>query len=246
MLGLAASAADNRERALQSARRAVEIDPDDALAHCAMGKARVLRKEHALAVPDLGLAIELNPSLAWAHYGLGAATVFAGQAAPAIGHLEDAIRLSPRDQHMGSFLVRLAEAYLLLKDYTRAVERARQALQQQGFQWSRYAALLAALGYQGHREEADGRSPSAWPRAPISPSPWCATATSTRTARRSSTIWRACVWPGYRISRHCCKALLGIQPPPFQQRFDGRLHRFDRDRRHDVAAVVLGPDHGAA
>jgi TolB-like protein/Tfp pilus assembly protein PilF len=154
VLGLAGSVEENRNKALQAARRAVELDPDDAAAHCAMGKARIVRQEHALAAPDLQLAIDLNPSLAWAHYGLGAAAVFSGHAEQAITHLEDAIRLSPRDQHMGSFMVRLAEAYLLKQDYPRAVEWARKALQQQGFQWSRYAALLAGLGFLGEREQA--------------------------------------------------------------------------------------------
>ncbi len=154
VLGLADSVAENRNKALQVARRAVELDPDDAAAHCAMGKARIVRREHALAVPDLQLAIDLNPSSAWAHYGLGAAAVFSGHAGEAIRHLERAIRLSPRDQHMGSFMVRLAEAYLVKRDYPGAVQWARKALQQQGFQWSRYAALLAGLGFLGEREEA--------------------------------------------------------------------------------------------
>ena len=154
VLGLAESAAENRSTALKVARRAVELDPDDAAAHCAMGKARIVRQEHALAIPDLQLAIDLNPSLAWAHYGLGAAAVFSGQTEQAITHLKNAIRLSPRDQHMGSFMVRLAEAYLLQQDYPRAVEWARKALQQQGFQWSRYAALLAALGFLGEQAQA--------------------------------------------------------------------------------------------
>ena len=52
VLGLADSVAENRDKALQVARRAVELDPDDAAAHCAMGKARIVRREHALAVPQ--------------------------------------------------------------------------------------------------------------------------------------------------------------------------------------------------
>jgi TolB-like protein len=155
VLGLADSSTENRNKALLVARRAVELDPDDAAAHCAMGKARIVRREHAQAIPDLQLAIDLNPSLAWAHYGLGAAAVFSGDADQAIPHLECAIRLSPRDQHMGSFMVRLAEAYLLKRDYQRAVEWAQKALQQQGFQWSRYAALLAGLGFLGEQEQAE-------------------------------------------------------------------------------------------
>ncbi len=154
VLGLANSLTENRNKALQTARRAVELDPDDAAAHCAMGKARIVRREHALAIPELQLAIDLNPSLAWAHYGLGAAAVFSGGGDQAIIHLERAIRLSPRDQHMGSFMVRLAEAYLLKWDFQRSVEWARKALQQQGFQWSRYAALLAGLGFLEDQEQA--------------------------------------------------------------------------------------------
>ena len=154
VLGLADSAAANRDMALRAARRAVELDPDDAAAHCAMGKARIVRLEHAEAIPELQLAIELNPSLAWAHYGLGAAAIFSGQPDQAIAHLEGAIRLSPRDQHMGSFMVRLAEAYLVKRVFVSAAAWARKALQQQGFQWSRYAALLASLGFLGEKEEA--------------------------------------------------------------------------------------------
>ena len=155
VLGLADSPAENREDALVVARRAVELDPDDGAAHCAMGKARIVRREHELAIPDLKLAIELNPSLAWAHYGLGAAAVFSGNADKAIPHLKDVIRLSPRDQHMGSYMVRLAEAYLLKQEYRQAVEWGRKALQQQGFQWSRYAVVLAGLGYLGENQEAE-------------------------------------------------------------------------------------------
>lgn len=154
VLGLADSAAENRKTALQVARRAVELDPDDAAAHCAMGKARIVRREHALAIPSLQMAINLNPSLAWAHYGLGAAAVFSGSADEAITNLQQAIRLSPRDQHMGSFMVRLSESYLAKRDYESAVQWARKALMQQGFQWSRYAALIAGLGYLGEQDEA--------------------------------------------------------------------------------------------
>ena len=56
---------------------------------------------------------------------------------------------------MGSFMVRLAEAYLLKREYRQAIDWARKALQQQGFQWSRYAALVAALGHLGERDEAE-------------------------------------------------------------------------------------------
>lgn len=155
VLSLSDDPAAAREKALAAARQAVELDTDDAAAHCAMGKARLFRREHAAAVPELELAIELNPSLAWAHYGLGAATVFSGgDAADAIPHLQAAIRLSPRDLHMGSFMVRLADAYNAMGEYEDAADWARKSLRQPNFQWSRYVVLLSALGHLGRTEEA--------------------------------------------------------------------------------------------
>lgn len=137
VLGLTDRPEDRREKAIVAARQAVELDANDAAAHCAVGKARIVRREHDAAIPELELALEINPSLAWAYYGLGAAAVFSGQSADStIPHLQRAIRLSPRDFHMGSFMVRLADAYLAAGDYAAAVEWGRKSLRQPNFQWS--------------------------------------------------------------------------------------------------------------
>jgi TolB-like protein/Flp pilus assembly protein TadD len=146
---------EDRETALAAARTAVELDDDDASAHCMLGMIHYLRRGHELAVPELEKALELNPNSAWAHYGLGASMVFSGRALEAIPCLETAIRLSPRDAHMGSFLVRMADAHFFMHRYEEAVEWAKKALQQPAFQWSRYAVLLSALGHLGRLEEAD-------------------------------------------------------------------------------------------
>jgi len=145
----------DREEALSAAQKAVELDPEDAAAHCSLGRVRYLRREHNLAIPELETALELNPSLAWGHYGIGAAMVFSGRSREAIKHLETAINLSPRDPNMGSFLVRMADAHLFLRDYEGAVHWAKKALQQPHFQWSRYAVLISALGHLGQQDEAD-------------------------------------------------------------------------------------------
>jgi TolB-like protein/Flp pilus assembly protein TadD len=155
VFGLTDTPTECREKAIVAARMAVELDPDDASAHCAMGKARIFQREHQAAIPELERALELNPSLAWAYYGLGAAAVFSGKSASeAIPNVERAIRLSPRDLHLGSFMVRLADAYLASGEYEKAAEWARKSLRQPNFQWSRYAVLLAALGHLGQVQEA--------------------------------------------------------------------------------------------
>ena len=152
--GFAESPGNNRERAIDSAQKAVALDRDDAGAHCTLGRIRYLCREYAAAISELELALDINPSLALAHYGLGAAFVFSGKPQEAFPHLESAIRLSPQDPNMGSFLVRIAEAKYLVGDDEAAVRFALKALAQPSFQWSRYAVLIAALGQLGRLEEA--------------------------------------------------------------------------------------------
>jgi TolB-like protein/Tfp pilus assembly protein PilF len=152
--GLAESPDENRERAIESALKAVALDPDDARAHCTLGRSRYLRREYAAGISELELALDLNPSLALAHYGLGAAFVFSGKPHKAFPHLESAIRLSPQDPNMGSYLARMAEAKYLVGEDEAAVRFALKALVQPSFQWSRYAILIAALGQLGREDEA--------------------------------------------------------------------------------------------
>jgi serine/threonine protein kinase/class 3 adenylate cyclase/pimeloyl-ACP methyl ester carboxylesterase len=156
VLGLTDDPAHCRREALRVAQRAVSLDGDDARTHCALGRAHVMRREHELAIPEFEAALERNPSLDRAHYGLGAAKVFVGRAREALPHLRVAIRLSPRDIYLGSFLVRTADAHFFMRDYEGALDWSRKALQQAGFQWSRYATLLASLGHLGRIEEAQG------------------------------------------------------------------------------------------
>ena len=142
-----------RKQALDWARKAVANDPQDPAALCALGKAFMVGLDHDAAIPELEAALALNPSLAWAHYGLGATLSFSGRAADAIPHLEKAIRLSPYDTHIGSFMVRLSDAYLFQKDFENAAEWARRAIRQPNFQWSRHANLLVALGHLGQLDD---------------------------------------------------------------------------------------------
>ena len=144
----------DRDEALSAARTAVELDGEDAAAHCTLGRIHYARREHDQAISELQLALELNPSIAWAHYGIGAALVFNGRARQALPSLGAAIKLSPRDPNMGSFLVRTADAHLFMRHYDEAVAWAKKALRESGFQWSRYAVLLSALGHLDRPEEA--------------------------------------------------------------------------------------------
>ena len=132
----------------------MDLDGEDAAAHCALGRAHYLGHQPDRAVSELETAIELNRSLALAHYSVGAALVFFGRAAEALSHLEMAMRLSPHDPNMGSFLVRIADAHLFLRRDEDAAAWAKKALRQPGFQWSRHAVLISALAHLGRAAEA--------------------------------------------------------------------------------------------
>jgi len=152
--GLTDLPAANRDRALAPARKAVELDREDAGAHCTLGRIRYLRGEYAAAISELTTALDLNPSLALAHYSLGATLVFSGRPDEAFPHLESAIRLSPCDPNLGSFLVRIAEAKYRIGDDDAAAQYALKALGQPIFSWVRYAVLIAALAQLGRVAEA--------------------------------------------------------------------------------------------
>ena len=73
---LAKEPAERFDRISDFRRRAVDLEPDSAAAHCTLGRIYYLRREHDRALAELAIALELNPSYAWAHYGVGAALVF--------------------------------------------------------------------------------------------------------------------------------------------------------------------------
>jgi len=152
--GYSDSLEGDRGEALSAAQKAVELDNEDASAHCTLGRIHYARKEHDLAIPELEAALAINPSLAWGHYGIGASLVFSGRASESLPHLETAIKLSPHDPNMGSFVVRIADAHLFMHQYDNAIDWAKKALRQPNFQWSRYAVLIAALGHLGRLREA--------------------------------------------------------------------------------------------
>ena len=149
------SGVNDQETALSAARKAVELDSDDANAHVALGKVHRLRHDLDAAVAEHRLALSLNPSLADAHYNLGEALVHSGMAPEAVPYLEMAIQLSPHDDLIGPFNARLAEAHLYLANHEEAAALAQKALRLRGIRWLCHAFLLSALGHLGRKEAAE-------------------------------------------------------------------------------------------
>ncbi len=152
--GYSDSAEATKAEGVRFARRAVELDSQDAFARYALGRALTLVRQHHAAIPELEMAVDLNPSYAQAHYALGMALGTSGRPADAVAPIETAMRLSPHDPYIGQFMTHLAEALLFLHRHDEALDWARQSLRQPNIQWSRWAMLISILGHTGEIEEA--------------------------------------------------------------------------------------------
>jgi TolB-like protein/Flp pilus assembly protein TadD len=99
-----------RSAAHAAARRAVELDDNDAEAHIALGLISFYMDQVDAAVAASRRAIELNPNLAAAEAWLGMFLSWAGDYNDAIAHARMAQRLSPRDSFsIGNFARTTAE-----------------------------------------------------------------------------------------------------------------------------------------
>ena len=153
-LGLADKPAEHLERAMEIAKRAVELDDEDPAAHYSVGRVLSMMRQHQTAVPELETAIGLNPSFAQAYLGLGLALAYSGHPADAIAPLETAMRLSPHDDYMGPMMARMAEAHLFLRRHEEAAVWARKSVRQPNLPWPGHATLVSILGHLGELDEA--------------------------------------------------------------------------------------------
>ena len=142
------------ERAVAAGRRAVELDPSDAGARCALGRAYFFVREPDNAIAELRKAIDINPSYAHANFSIGATLTYSGRSASAIPHLEMARRLSPRDYLLGAMMARQAEAYLFMGNYERAAEWGSRAIHEDRTWYYNHLAFVSALGHLGRLDEA--------------------------------------------------------------------------------------------
>ena len=126
---------DGDEEALEAARKAVDLDNEDAGSHTALGQIYYVNRNNERAIPEFEAAIRLNPSYATAHHHLGRVLAHTGRPEEALPHLQAAIRLSPKDGEIAPFHAGVALANLYLRRHEDAVEWAREAIRLPGIQW---------------------------------------------------------------------------------------------------------------
>ena len=142
------------DRALEYAKKAARLEPEDAVARFALGRVRLARGDYDRSITDLKAAIELNPGMAQAHCGLGDSMAYSGQLEDAINCFEEAVRISPSDPYRWAFLSYGATAFLFKGDYQSAIKWAAEAEAVPNSHYWPTAIRASALGHLGLTDRA--------------------------------------------------------------------------------------------
>src|ERR1700758_2582672 len=95
------------DQAIASYRKALEVEPNDALTHYDLALALKYKGEAKQAADEFEAALRLNPKWGDAHYGLGAAWYDLHDQPAALKELQTAIRLAPTDAAAHRLLARI-------------------------------------------------------------------------------------------------------------------------------------------
>jgi TolB-like protein/class 3 adenylate cyclase/Tfp pilus assembly protein PilF len=135
-----------RDSAGRAARRAIELDPDLAEAHVALGLVELYGPEPAAAGREFRRAIELNPNHAFASLGLGVIENERGRFDEGLRWSERAARLEPTT---ALYAMQVGRGYWVLGDFRTAewwFERALEVQPDQGLATAELARVALMRG----------------------------------------------------------------------------------------------------
>ena len=145
---------DALAEAMTSARAALAADPLDSLPYAALGFVLALTGKHDEALAMCSKGIELNPSYAFGYHVLCVTRMCLGEPEAAIKAIETAIRISPNDVVLHVWLALLSSGHYLARNYEKAAEVARLAVQRGPNHPLGWRSLANALGQLGRLDEA--------------------------------------------------------------------------------------------
>jgi TolB-like protein/Tfp pilus assembly protein PilF len=124
-------AGDSIPRCVETARRAIELDDLDSMAHLALSLGACRSHDHRLAVDEGHKAIRLNPSSAHAHVASGNALSIAGKPTAGAARIKKGLALMSPYDSCGSFCAQMvARSYLTARDHGAAVKWAEKSIRQ--------------------------------------------------------------------------------------------------------------------
>ena len=141
--------AEPRVRA--AAERALELDPDLAEAHAALGAALEFEGRFGEAEAEHRRAIELAPSSAYAHFKYGHLLSRTGRHAEALAEAREAVELDPLSPMLA---MSLAWTHYVARDYPAAVAACRRSLELDPSYPETLQMLARAHAQAGDSEEA--------------------------------------------------------------------------------------------
>jgi adenylate cyclase len=142
------------EVAETTARRAIELDPDESGALAALAWVSICDGRYATALEQAEHAIAVNPNDVVAYLTKARALAFGGRPDAAPEPLLAALRLSPRDPHSVWVLITLALAHYFAGHYADAVKAAERAIRDYHDSPHAYLWLAAALGQLDRADDA--------------------------------------------------------------------------------------------
>jgi tetratricopeptide (TPR) repeat protein len=150
--------ADDRDdacaKAYAAARRAIDLDENDAGAYVALAMTLFYKHQLDAAVAACRRALELNPNLAVAEGWLGNVLSWRGDYDEAILHAEKAARLSPRDLTYSWWTFTRTSAAFGKGQYDLSVAWAQKTIEATPDFPAPWRYLVASLAHLGRMEEA--------------------------------------------------------------------------------------------
>ena len=143
------------DKAVGSASRALQIDPQDPFASFNMGRALWLEGDVYGGITWLDRALIVNPNYAQCYYTMGLTRLLSGSADLAQGATDKAIHLSPLDPLLYAMLSTKALSHIANEDFAAAGMLAEKAVHVPGAHF--YIAMITAIALElgGNRAAAE-------------------------------------------------------------------------------------------
>ena len=125
-LGTKNAELSNHEKAIEDFNKAIELNPEYAVAYYSRGISKGILREHEEAIEDFNKAIELNPEYAAAYGGRGVAKNYLGNYEEAIENFNKEIELNLED---ADTYINRGFAKGMLGEYEEAIEDLNKAVE---------------------------------------------------------------------------------------------------------------------
>jgi adenylate cyclase len=150
--GWSADRKESFEKAVESAEKAYELDPELSVTNGLLGVLNIYRGRYDEAILDARKSVDLMPSSAPAIARLAWILSYAGQPDEAIPLMQQAMRLSP--YYPTWFAATLGLAYMMTGDYQNAIAAHEELIKREGMLQFAYARLALLHNLQGDEEKA--------------------------------------------------------------------------------------------